>query len=255
MATDEIITRYKIELDQLKAEVSQLTAQYGKVDAAADASAKKTQKAFNDSAKAGNKFSSALSGIATGIVAAFSVQQVLSFAQTSIKAFAEAEKSTEKLKFSVISLGKEGESAFKKLETQAKKFGAGGGLSFFDDDDIKKAQAMFVQFGLTSDQVEKLIPGVIDLAVAMDQDLGSATTTTLSALTGMTRSLKAVGGDFKDTGSIMGNYNKILEVTASVNGTAAAALETTSGKLKEQENIAGDLVEAIGQRLAPAYTA
>lgn len=254
MATDEIITRYKIELDQLKAEVSQLTAQYGKVDDAADKSAKKTQKAFNDSAKAGNKFSSALSGIATGIVAAFSVQQVLAFAQTSIKAFAEAEKSTEKLKFSVISLGKEGETAFKKLEAQATKFGAGGGKSFFDDDDIKKAQAMFVQFGLTSDQVEKLIPGVIDLAVAMDQDLGSATTTTLSALTGMTRSLKAVGGDFKDTGSVMGNYNKVLEVTAGLNGTAAAALETTSGKLKEQENIAGDLVEAIGARLAPAYT-
>jgi len=151
MATDEIITKYLIEMGELKAQVSQLVAQYGKVDDAADKSSKKTQKAFNDSAKAGGKFSSALSGIATGIVAAFSVQQVLSFAQTSIKAFAEAEKSAEKLKFSVISLGKEGESAFKRLEAQAKKFGAGGGLSFFDDDEIKKAQAMFSQMGLTAD--------------------------------------------------------------------------------------------------------
>jgi len=96
---------------------------------------------------------------------------------------------------------------------------------------------------------------VLDLAVAMDQDLGSATNTVISALTGTTRGLKVVGGDFKHTGSIMGNYNKVLEVTASVNGTAAAALETTSGKLKEQENIAVDLVGAIGARLAPAYTA
>lgn len=252
MATDEIITRYKIELDQLKAEVAQLVAQYGKADDAAERSGKKAQKAFNDSAKAGNKFFASLGDIATGIVAAFSVRQVIAFAGATIKAFEEAEKSSEKLKFAVISLGKEGAVELKKLEKQAKALSAGGGVSFFDDDDIKKSQAMLIQFGLTADQVEKLTPGILDLAVAMDQDLGTATNTTLSALTGMTRSLKEVGGDFKDTGSTIGNYNKTLEVFAKVQGTATSALETTSGALKELENISGDVDEAIGEKLAPA---
>lgn len=253
MATEEIITRYKIELDQLKAEVTQLTAQFGKIDDAADKSSKKTQKAFNDSSKSAGSFQTKLSSIGAGIAAAFSVQQVLSFAKSSIDGFIAAEKQAEKLKFSVVSLGKEGESAFQKLIDQSKKLSASNGGSLFGAGEIQSAQAMLVQFGLTTKQVEELTPAVLDLSAATGGDLNSAVTIATNALNGQTKGLRAIGADFKATGDFTKDYNKLLEELSKVSGSAAASTETTTGALKRQEEALNDVTDALGEKLAPAW--
>ena len=191
----------------------------------------------------------ALSGIAEGIAAAFAVQKILAFAKESINAFVEAEAQTNRLKFAIENITKDG-GAFDSLVKQSQDLEK---LTFFDSEDIQNAQAMQAQFGLTSAQIKKLTPLITELAAAQSIDLASATDIALKAIEGQTRGLKVLGADFKDTGDKVANYNILIDNLGKFQGTAADALLTTSGQLKKQAVELENLQEEIGQRLAPAF--
>jgi len=191
----------------------------------------------------------ALSGIAEGIAAAFSIQKIISFGKESINAFVEAEAQTNRLRFAIENITKDG-GAFDSLIKQSEELQK---LTFFDAEDIQNAQAIQAQFGLTAAQIRKLTPLITELAVAQNTDLASATETTLRAIEGQTKGLKTLGADFKDTGSKIENFNLVVENLAKIQGTAADALNTTSGQLKKQNVELENIQEEIGQRLAPAF--
>jgi len=191
-----------------------------------------------------------LVGIGAGIAAAFSVQAVIQFGKASVDAFIEAEENAERLRFAITQIGNESEATFKTLIAQSEQLAA---ISIFSDDDIQKAQTALATFGLTGNQIDKLIPKILDLASANKIDLASATDAAIRSFEGQTRGLLTLGVKFDDTGSRIGNYNKFIESTEKLTGATAQATETLAGQLQQTANRADELQEKLGEDLAPAF--
>ena len=243
---EDVIARYVLDLNTLKGQVQELERTFNKAEGAASTSAKKVSASFN---QASTSAKNSLQGIGESIIAAFAVREVINFAKEAVNAFAKAESQVNQLKFAITKIGGESDAAFGKLITQAKELAS---ITFFDDEDIAQAQALQAQFGLNSDQIQKLTPLILELSVATGQDLPAATQTALQAITGQTRGLKVVGAAFKDTGSLTENFNVLTEKLSKLQGTAAQALDTTAGAIKRNAVEIENANEKIGEKLAPA---
>ena len=243
--TEEIVARYRLDLDELKVQVKELENQYGKADKAAKESASNTEKAFN---KLGDK----LKDLGKTLLAAFAVDRIIAFGKASVDAFAESEAGALKLKAAVGARG--GLTAdFATLTKQAEELAA---TTIFDDDQIKAAQTLALQFGLNRKQVESLIPVVADFAAATGQDLNGALQSVLGGINGQERALKAYGVELTAGASKAENFVTIQEkLTATYQGQAAALKDTLGGALGESTKALGELEEALGQALAPAVAA
>lgn len=193
-----------------------------------------------------------LAGIGAGILAAFSIQAVTAFGKASVNAFLEAEESAHRLEFAVTQIAGEAEIAFERLIRQSAQLQQ---VSIFSDESIQGAQAALATFGLMSDQIEELIPRILDFASAAHTDLSNATDTFLRALEGQTRGLVTAGLKFEDTGTKIGNYNQLLKETATLTGATEAVTHTLVGELTQLDNRADELQETVGEKLAPAWVA
>jgi hypothetical protein len=214
---------------------------------------KKAERDLKDFGKTGTSsvdaLSSSLKNLAAGIVGALSVNAIINFSKECVSKFAQAELQTNQLKFAIEKVGKMGEKVFQDLVKQSKDLAK---VSFYDDEDIQQAQKVFVQLGLNANEIKKLTPLVLDLASAQGTDLATATEKTVGAINGMTRGLRDVGADFKDTGSKVGNLNEVFKQFGKLQGASADALNTTAGAMRKAEVDAENLQEQIGERLAPA---
>lgn len=177
------------------------------------------------------------------LVAAFAVESIIAFGKESVKAFMEAELNANKLKTAITTIGGEGSQAFNKLIEQSEKLQEKG---IFSDDAIQMAQTQLAQYGLFSQEIEDIIPLIADMAAATGMDLGSATDKVISGLNGMTRGLKSVGIDFKDTGSIAGNYQLVLQGLTKFHGQMDSVMDTSSGKVQNFGNRWEDFKEQVG---------
>jgi len=207
----------------------------------------KTKAALND---VSGSIKSIGLGIAASLGAAFSVSAIIDFSKASVNAFLEAEENASRLKFAITQISGESEAAYDRLIKQSEQL---QGISIFSDDSIQQAQTALATFGLTSTQIEKLIPKIADFASATKKDIPEATSVFIRALEGQTRGLIEAGLKFDDTGTIMGNYNTLLDATGKLTGSTALATESLSGQLKQLENDADNLQETVGERLAPAF--
>jgi hypothetical protein len=186
-------------------------------------------------------FKNLLGGLGIGI----GIGAVKGFLEDSVKAFADSEKNAKALAFALNNVGGEGEAAFIKLNQQAAMLQEKGGV--FSDDDITKAQTQLVNYGLLSDEVEQLMPKILDLATVQGVDLATATDTVIKGINGQTKGLKTVGLDFQDTGSKAENYAIILDKLTKFEGASAEAATTTEGRYKVLMNRFDDLQESIGE--------
>ena len=210
----------------------------------------KLNSTLKETSTAAGSAASVFSNVAKGIGAAFTINKIIQFADASIKAFTDSQAKTEKLKFTLESITKDG-GAFDRLIKQSELLQ--DTLQIFDAEDIQGIQAAQAQYGLTARQIEKLTPLILELASAQRIDLTSATDIALKAIEGQTRGLKSAGAAFDDTGSSVGNFNQLVENLAKLEGSAAAELGTVNGQLKAQEVAAGNLQEQIGAKLTPAF--
>lgn len=244
---DTIEVKYKADLSGIQKD----TKAYEETLKGVETQGKKTFKGVEDAAKtATTGIESSLKGVAAGVAAAFSVQKIIAFAEESIKAFAKSEAQTQKLKFAIESITKDGGS-FDRLVKQSEQLQQS--LKIFDAEDIQAIQAMQLQYGLTANQVEKLTPLILELSAAQGVDLVTATDTALKAIEGQTRGLKTIGAAFDDTGNSTDNFNILTEKLSKLQGSAADALNTTNGQLRAQEVAMENIQESIGQRISPAF--
>jgi len=243
MATEQIIVEYIADIQGFKAQLKGVEDTMKHVEKTGVDAAKNTQKQFES---AGQSIKAGAAEIAGALGLAFGVHKVIEFGKESIKAFAEAEQNANKLKFALEKIGGEGSAAFKKLIEQSEKLQKS---TIFSDDAIQQSQTALVQFGLTSKQVEALIPQIADLASATGTDLASATQKAIQGINGQTRGLKEVGISYADTGSKTQNLALLTEKLTKFNGASADAMETVTGKAKRLENAFGDIQEKIGEYL------
>jgi hypothetical protein len=172
--------------------------------------------------------------------------QAVDFAKESVKAFLEAELNAKKLEVALQNISGEGTGAFNKLIKQSEELQK---ISIFSDDDIQNAQTALVQYGLTSDEVEKLLPKILDLASAQGIDLASATDISIKAINGQTKGLKTAGIAFEDTGTKAGNLAKLTDNLNKFQGQSSAIMETNAGKLARLGNAYDDFKESVGEAL------
>lgn len=190
-----------------------------------------------------------LKGIGAGILAAFSVEKIMEFSKQSIKAFQEAELNAKKLQTAV---GVNGgvSSDYDRLIHQSEELQK---ITIFSDDDIQRAQTAALQFGLTTQQVERLLPVVTDFASATGQDLGSALDAVIQGVNGMERGLKRYGVQVDSTLDSTGKLDSIIQqLNKHYEGQAVIVGETAIGAMKKYENQIDDLQELIGSKLSPA---
>lgn len=243
---DVIEVEYRANVTGFKAQLKDAESTLTKVEATAKDSAQKTEQHFQ---KAGDGIKDTAKEIGKVLLEAFAVEKVLEFGKESIKAFSEIETQTNKLKFAVTKIGGEGSLAFNKLVEQAEKLGK---TTIFSTKNIEGSQAQLANFGLTSKQIEKLLPQIIDMASATGEDLASATDKAIQGINGQTRSLKEVGITYADTGSKTQNLAILTEKLSKFQGAAGDAALTTAGKTARLANAYESLQESVGKYLVGA---
>ena len=179
------------------------------------------------------------------------INKMKQFAKESITAFLDAEATANKLEFAIKNIAGEGAGGLQRLINQSEKLQK---QSIFSDDDIQKAQTALVQYGLTTTQVEKLIPKILDLASAQGIDLASATDKVIGGINGQVKGLKDAGIQFDDTGSKTKNLGILMDKLSKFTGSAADQLNTAAGQAKFVENELNNLQEQIGEELAPIWS-
>jgi hypothetical protein len=169
----------------------------------------------------------------------------------------------------------EAEKVMKQLETVIASTGMAAGLSANEISDFatelqktttfaggttKAAAAVLATFkNVKGDVFKDAIKAAQDLAIATGTDLPSAVTklgaalndpTKLKGLTGFDVALKEQIKTLAENGEAMKAQRLILdELTKQFGGSAAAALDTTSGKLQQLRNRWNDLLETIGTKV------
>lgn len=188
------------------------------------------------------------------LIAIFAVERIFQFVSESVKAFEEAEMASNKLEFAITKINGGTQESFKRLIEQSEKLSQSLN-NLYTPKQIQQAQTQLSQFGLTTKEIEKLTPRIIDFAKVLQISLPEAANTAIRALGGQaTRGeLKLLGASFKDTGTITGNFNKLLEETEKISGAAAGSLDTFASKSQEASNQVEILQEKIGKELAPAW--
>lgn len=243
--TEEIVAKYRLDLDELKTQVTELEKTYGRADDAAKKSAENADKSFN-------KLGDSLKDLGKKVIAAFAVERIIAFGKASVQAYAEAEKGAQKLRAAVGATGGL-EKDFKALTEQAEQLAK---ITIFDDDQVKAAQTLALQFGLNSAAVTKLIPKVADFAAATGQDLSAALQAVLGGINGQVDGLKRFGIQLDTTASRNERFGVVVDqLTAKFNGQAEALTQTLGGSITQAEKAFGELQETVGEALAPAVTA
>lgn len=175
---------------------------------------------------------------------------LVKFGGDSVKAYAEAEESQNRLEYAWKQFPKAASvplEAIRDLNTELMK------KTRFDDDAIAVGQAQLAQFKLTGEQIRDLTPLMLDYAAKTGKDLPTASQDLGKALLGQGRALKDVGIDFEDTGTLAGNFSQLVgALRGQVQGFAEQDATTAAGKLENLQNRFGEVQEEVGEALMPA---
>lgn len=194
-----------------------------------------------------DKLQSSLKGVAAGLVAAFSVREIVQFGRDSLKAFQDAELGAQKLKAAVTANG----GLTKDFETLIKQSSILETKSIFSDDAIQAMQTAALQFGLTADSVEGLTPMIIDFASATGQDLNTALEKVIQGVNGSTRGLKEYGINVDANQTKSQRLASITDqLTNKFKGQAETVAKTSTGAFAQLTNAIDNLQERIGEGIA-----
>lgn len=240
-----------------------LGAKYGTLDKRAQAAAK-TANALNDKLKAidtsiGNNqrnvgnYKSALEGVGNSIknvgLQLLAIAGLGSIFQDSIDEFVQMDKNVRILQNTLRNVGVP--EAFGRIEESANRLAKQ--FTFLDNDDILKTFNQLVVFGkLTEDQINELIPVIIDFATAQGLDLATATSQVIKVLEGNGKVLKEYGIDVKDAKNTTEAFGLVMtQLAPKVSGVAKTFQDSAAGGLASAKQEFKDLKEEIGAGLLP----
>jgi len=120
------------------------------------------------------------------------------------------------------------------------------------DEAIIEQQAFLASLKFTEEQIKTIIPVALDLSAATGISLESAVRNTSKTFSGLAGELGELVPQLRDLTTEEMKAGKAVEVLGELfEGQASEQAKTMSGALDQAMNSAGDLAEAIGEKLSP----
>jgi hypothetical protein len=209
-------------------------------------------------------FEGALVKLGAAAAAYLSVQQINQFADESVAAFEEAEKTTLRLTFALERNTDATAAQIKEFEQLAQTLSM---VSSFTDDQIKSSVAILANYGATQDEIKTLLPSILDLAVMSERTTGgqasleAVTKSVAMALNGQAGSMgrsigltDEFGQAIDDATTKTERFNLVLTEAGKYHGLAAEDAKTLTGELNLENKEWEEQKELIGKDLIPLYT-
>ena len=214
---------------------------------------------LNSAQKKSTDFSGAITKMGTAIIAAFSVDAVINFGKSAVKAYNESALAAAKLNAVLKSTG--GVAGQSAEEIQALAANLQKTTTFEDDATIAAASLLATFRSVSGQNFEQAIKSAQDLSTIMGGDLNGAVLQLGKALEDPERGLVALrksGVSFTQTQiegikQLISEGRKyeaqqliLKEVNTQVGGAAKAAGDTAAGAWTKAANAAGDFMEVLG---------
>lgn len=247
-------------------EAQDLGVKYGTTDKRAQAAAKRANELNNElkkiDATIGNhqrnvgNYASALDGVggklkslATNFLSLIGIVGVGSIFSSAIDEFIEMDKNVRLLQNTLRNIGVP--EAFDRIKNSADDLAKQ--FTYLDNDDILKSFNQLIVYGkLTEDQINQLVPVIIDFAAATGQDLGAATSTVIKSLEGNGKALKEFGINMKDAKSTTEAFSLIMtQLKPRVDGVGKSFGDSAAGGIASAKQEFKDLKEELGEGLLP----
>jgi hypothetical protein len=170
------------------------------------------------------------------------------FAADSIKSYAAAEASANKVTAALRTQGNATPQVIQQYAQLAAKFQE---TTAFSDDLVQSAQALFIQIGnIGPEQMDKALAAATDLSAGLGIDLEKATTLVSKAMTGHAEALSRYGVTLDSARVEAEGLDYVVgELQKRFGGQAVAELDTYSGQVKKLANDWDNVKEAIGKLL------
>jgi len=222
-----------------------------KINVAVDA--KKAQTGLDSAAKKVHGFAGHMKTLTAGILGADALKNAASavwdFGKKAVQAYGMSQQKAVMYSDAMKRIPGASDAATAALMDQAAALGQ---VTTFGKGTVKQGQAVLASFGLTAKQIEKLTPLMLDYSTKTGQDVTASAKQLGRALMGQGRALKNIGIDFKDTGTLQGNFDQLTrELDKSVGGLAKQMGATSAGQMEIMKNQLKALTVAIGKWLYP----
>lgn len=210
----------------------------------------KFTKSLDDADQKATGFGGGIGKLAAAAGGLFAGAKILDFGKDAVVAFDESAASqaklTQALQASPATIGVTADS-FAKLNKELARH------TIADDDIIAAGEGVLATFGLTKQQIEDTIPGVVDLAAKLGTDVPGAADVVGKALLGNTKALKQLGVEgFAATGdhaTDLANLMGLLDT--KTRGAAQSQLDAAGPGAKFNKSM-DELKETVGSYLVPA---
>lgn len=190
------------------------------------------------------KTRSALGDLRTWAAAAFAALTT----GKAVMAFKEAEEATNQLNQSLVNNGIYTRELASDYEKMAKEL---QNTTVFEDDAIKAAQAQ-MQAYLGQTRISKeLMQATLDLAAAKKMDLSSAAEMVAKSIGTGTNALARQGIELDKNADKSEKMARVVDQLNRNFGGQAEAQAKGLGAMEQAKNAVGDLLEAVGEKLAP----
>jgi len=178
---------------------------------------------------------------------------LVKFGVDSVRAFQEAELANIKLQNSLLNNPLAASTSIDSYRAQADELRRLTGVS---DEAVQGSQAMLAQFGLTGDQVQQLVPLIVDLSTKMGIDLNAATKAVGKATQGSAGILSRYGITLDETALKADAFGAVMDgLSQKVGGFAEQEAATLDGQMRILGQAFDEFKEGIGGQVVPALTA
>jgi hypothetical protein len=232
--------------EQLKVEIvlddGSVKSGFIEIEKQAKKSSKKIEGDFNSIT---DSLASSFKGLALAAAAAFSAAKIVQFFQASAAEAMEAEAATNAFGASLVQIGKYSQDAVNNFKGYAQTLQQTTGVS---DDLIVRNAALLASIGNLSGQgLERGTKAALDLATALQIDVGTAFELVAKAATGNTAALSRYGIKISENIPKNQKFAATLElIEKRFGGLAETRLNTFAGSLLNLSNAFSDFQESVG---------
>ncbi|MEN6430018.1 MAG: hypothetical protein ABFC80_04110, partial [Coriobacteriales bacterium] len=210
----------------------------------------KVKAGLEDAGKFAKAYEKTSSGVWKKVASLVSTVAITKFAKDSMTAYKDSAAASLKLQNTIARMPQLAGASQAAFEEQAAALQQ---MTAAEDDAVVAAQSLLGTFGATAEQIEELMPLVVDLARKnLGGDLTAAATAVGKALDGSSGALARAKVSIDKAAYSTDKYTAVQDaLSRAVGGFAAQEAESGLVASEQLANSFDDLQEAVGKRLLP----